>query len=188
MTRTVQRNKINRLTNTTHEGGLFYSSEITCSKDGGLFFLLQGKEEALKLVRAALRFLQDRGIGGDISVGKGNFELEIAKGFSPVKEPKESDYFTTLSLTYLEDDQWNNLQDSSKTCLYRLERRRGRIESSLVSTSNIWKQAVIVFREGSVFPLTEANTIYGCNPIVKQKPFPVQYYGFSYPVRYRKGG
>lgn len=180
--RNVQRTTVDRLTSGTHEGRLFYSEETRLREDTELFFLLDGPEEVLDSIRKGLRFLNDRGIGGDVSVGKGEFEVSIEGNFNPVDEPEDGDYFTNLSLFYPREENDRRFRATDGDSWFRTERRRGRLESSLVESEDVWKDAVIVYGEGSVFPDT-GEAPYGKNPIVKREPFDVQYYGYGYPVR-----
>lgn len=183
--RNVQRTTINRLTNGTHEGRLFHSEETRAKRRNELFFLLDGEESILDTIRTSLRFLQDRGLGGDVSVGKGDFELTIVRDNSPIEEPAAGKYFTNLSLFYPGKEENSRLTEERKNSWFTTLRRRGRLESSFVDTGDVWKDAVLVYGEGSVFPdILEGP--YGRNPVVKREPFDVQYYGYSYPIGLKK--
>ena len=181
-TTSVQRNAINRLTNST-EGMLFYDSETFFSQDVGLYFLLKmfGNDE--KIINAALSFLQDRGIGGDISTGKGCFRIPPISDFNGINEPDNADACTTLSLYYPTSNEINYFRDHKDRLWYSIVRRRGKIESAFVDVEKVWKDSFKMFSEGSTFPLIERHEIYGMNPIVKQQPFDVQQYGHAYMVK-----
>jgi len=61
-------------------------------------------------------------------------------------------------------------------------RKKGKIEASYFPYTNIWKNSILVVKEGSSFPAMGNNKYYGENPIVKEK-FNIQQYGFAYDVK-----
>lgn len=68
----IPNNSVNRITNETE--GIFYTSGNEF-KNMGLFFLVEFMDEDYKpIVKAAIKFLKDRGFGRDISTGKGQFD------------------------------------------------------------------------------------------------------------------
>lgn len=173
----IPRNAINRLNNAT-EGNLFYNRETFLSKDAGLYFLLDAKDT--KTIASALGFLNDRGIGGDISVGKGSFEITAPQDFS--LQVTDGDAFTTLSLYHPTKTELTHFSQNKNRTWYTLERRKGKIESSFVQVDNVWKDTTYMFTEGSVFPTIDNQEAYGKNPIVKETPFEVQQYGYAFPI------
>jgi hypothetical protein len=68
---------------------------------------------------------------------------------------------------------------------YTLETRQGKIECMYANPAHIWKDRVLMLKEGSTFPKYERN-YYGANPIVRQDDenlgFAVQHYGYAFPV------
>lgn len=182
----IQRNVINRLSNTTTEGGLFYTHETFIGKKSGLYFLIEIKDRGYEnLLNASLRFIEDRGISGDVSVGKGQFDIELLTEAEIIHEPKNPDSFTNLSLYYPCDDEIQFFKQHEEKTWYNLIGRKGKIESAFVSTKDIWKESIQMFEEGSTFPLIADRELYGKNPIVKEKPFKIQHYGFALPVKMR---
>jgi len=179
----IQRNVINRLSNTTTEGGLFYTHETFIGEESGLYFLIDIKDGSYEnLLNASLGFIEDRGIGGDVSVGKGQFDIESLTEAGLIHEPKNPSSFTNLSLYYPCDDEIRFFKQHKGKLWYNLMRRKGKIESAFVSTKDIWKATVQMFGEGSTFPLIDDKEFYGENPIVKEKPFQIQHYGFALSV------
>jgi CRISPR-associated protein Csm4 len=177
---------IDRLSNTTTEGGLFYTHETFIGEKSGLFFLIDIKDKRYEnLLNASLRFAEDRGIGGDVSVGKGQFDIELLTEAEIIHEPKNPDSFTNLSLYYPCDDEIPFFKQHEEKTWYNLIGKKGKIESAFVSTKDIWKESIQMFEEGSTFPLISDRELYGKNPIVKEKPFKIQHYGFALPVKMR---
>jgi CRISPR-associated protein Csm4 len=75
--------KINRITNTTSEGGEFYFEESFFFMSEIYFLLAVEDEENAERVESALKLLQDWGIGGNRSIGFGcfSFRMERSKKF-----------------------------------------------------------------------------------------------------------
>lgn len=161
---TIPRNTINRMTNASEN--IFYSSGVTM-RGLGLFFMVRFLDEGYEdLIKGVMRFLKDRGFGGDISVGKGHFiyELSTENIFSA-----DGNSFITLSryiplpeeLDSIGDDLW-----------YELGSKRGR------SAGGELRREVKFFREGSSFKSLE-KAFYGV--IVESGEKAVEY-GLAYPV------
>lgn len=81
------------LDRTTSNSGIYYLTAVKFAENSGLFFLLDGKDGLIKL---ALKYLQDEGIGGKKTWGLGKFEMNNDE----IKIREKGDYYTTLSLTY----------------------------------------------------------------------------------------
>lgn len=161
---TIPRNTINRVTNTSEN--IFYSSGVIM-KGLGLFFMIRFLEEGYEdIIEGCMRFLKDRGFGGNISVGKGHFDYEISQEniFSP-----DGKTFISLSryiplikeLDSMGDDLW-----------YELGSKRGR------SASGSLRKEVKFFREGSSFKSLD-KPFYG--HLVESGEEAVEY-GLAYPV------
>lgn len=161
---TIPRNTINRVTNASEN--IFYSSGVSFRRMG-LFFLVRFIDEEYKnLFEGSIRFLRDRGFGGDISVGKGQFDYEIAYE-DPLTD--EGNRFLTLSRycpTSSELSQFNN------DLWYELGSKRGR------SADGSKRKEFKFFREGSSFPKLDKK-IYG--RIVKVASQALEY-GLAYNV------
>lgn len=177
----IPRNAINRLSSAT-EGALFFNRETFLSDDTGLYFLLDIFDEIEDAVNGALGFLGDRGLGGDISVGKGAFEMGEPQEFSVLEGTGGEKLFTTLSLYHPAKEELEHFSKRGEKSWYKLERRKGKMESAFVNPKDVWKDTVYMFSEGSSFPAIEDRRTYGDNPIVKRTPFEVQQYGYAFPV------
>jgi CRISPR-associated protein Csm4 len=178
----LQRNAIDRLSGGTIEGKLFYDSLISFKSGSGLYFVLKVEDEFEVYIKSALKFLADKGIGGDSTIGHGAFEiLEIRDGL-PLTEPVNGSHFITLSLYYPTNEEAENYNTKSGDVWYDLIRRRGKIESSFITGQDVRKQMVLMFAEGSTFP-DSGKSFYGENPIVRKQPFEVQHYGYAFPIR-----
>lgn len=185
---------INRLTGSVDGPRFFYSQECALSSSEtcqqGLFFCVKCENQELaEQVQAVLCFLADKGIGGKASVGKGHFkEIRITPGL-PYHEPSEDEatHYATFSLTFPDARLRAVLEHS----WYQLEKRQGKVESMYVTLgphAHIWKDHVLMLKEGSVFPKHEQPG-YGANPIVRKDDgklgFDVQQYGYAFPARMR---
>lgn len=182
----IQRNSINRLSMST-EGALFYTHETFFSEDVGLYFLLVAQDGIEKYIEAALHYLQERGFSGDISVGKGHLMFDSISDKEIIHPPQDADSFTTLSLYYPTENEFTYYQKNKERVWCNLIKRKGKLESSFVSSDDIWKNAIQMFSEGSTFPLLPDVNIYGMNPIVKEHPFAVQHYGLAFPIKMKIG-
>ncbi|WP_298534917.1 type III-A CRISPR-associated RAMP protein Csm4 [uncultured Methanobrevibacter sp.] len=167
----IPNNSVNRLTNKTD--GIFYTSGNEY-KNIGLFFLIEFFDENyIPIVKAALRFLRDRGFGKDISNGKGQFDYEIDEEFSidDLYTSNNLDYFVTLSrfIPKIED-----LEKINEYSSYEIGSKRGK------SPSNEIRKQIRFFKEGSIFP--NYKKYYG-QLIKSGKDSPAVEYGFAFPIK-----
>jgi CRISPR-associated protein Csm4 len=177
----VDRNTINRVTGAVQEGRLFFGEE-TGIGGGGAYFLVRVRDEAARpLVESALRFLEDRGIGGDASVGRGQVRIQI-EDEDLLEESQETPYRVTLSLLYPSARDREHLADVASWSAYRLVKRKGRVESLYAPTEQPWKSTLVMLAEGSVFPRDGDRSVYGAAPVVKEQPFRVRHNGFGFTV------
>lgn len=199
----VTHNTIDRLQGSTlsigDNGQLFHTDEytITAAANGkaiqrtGMYFLARGNTE---VVEAALRFLQHYGIGGDRTTGKGSFVFE-SKSFE-LNEPKDANAVMTLSLFHPSSTEIDQIKKSKPGFLnYKLTVRQGR--GSFAFNPNKSKKAdgtnkiekvkkeVMMFEEGSVFPLGDGLLLQGQNPVVQKHPagFDIFHYGHAFMVK-----
>lgn len=182
----VQRNRINRLSLST-EGALFYSHEIFFPSNMGLYFLLISQKDTKDYIDSALLYLEERGFGGGISVGKGHFKYLRSSDIEIIHQPQIANSFTTLSLYYPTKEEFTLFHENKEMIWYNLIKRKGKLECSFVGSDDIWKSTVQMFSEGSTFPLISGHEVYGENPIVKDKPVFVQHYGFAFPIKMKIG-
>lgn len=177
----VDRNTINRVTGAVQEGRLFFGEE-TGIGGGGAYFLVRVRDAAARpLVESALRFLEDRGIGGDASVGRGQVRIQMEDG-DLLDEMHDASHCITLSLLHPSARDREHLAAVAGQSAYRLVKRKGRVESLYAPTEQPWKSTLVMLAEGSVFPRDGDRSVYGAAPVVKEQPFRVRCNGFGYTV------
>lgn len=163
-------NQINRLNSKSEE---FFYTTNTSFKGAGLFFLVRYLDKTQKeKVKGALRYLKDRGIGGNISTGFGQFDVEFDRN-EVIKEPVNAEYFTTLSL-YLPHKNEISLFDKSRIH-YGLIRREGK------SMDGIMKKRILMSNHGSTFPIIEREHLGRFEYVRDDKP--AVEWGFAYPIK-----
>lgn len=175
----VQHNTIDRLSGGTTPSGQLYSLTEYAISNGGLYFSLDGETDA---VEGAFGFLSHFGIGGDSSLGKGQFEIEVTDAELPVTT-EGADRFMTLSLYAPRESEMATVR--SDGAWYNLTVRKGKVGGPFLRVADFWKKSLAMFAEGSTFPMDEPKT-FGHNPIVKGiadgLPFDVQHYGYAFQV------
>ena len=166
------RNAVNRLSNST-EGQLFHDRSFHVVDGAALHVVIEGDIETALTGLAAI---QDHGIGGDKSVGKGTYTLgELGE---PGLTPAQTGPSCTLSLCIPRDAVLDTVATSG---YYDVETRKGVLESSLVSGTDIWKKQVLALAEGAILP--EFDGHIGYNPVVADRfEHGVQQYGYELPV------
>ena len=175
----VQHNTIDRLSGGTTPSGNLYSLTEYAISDGGLFFLMDGEAD---VVEGAFGFLEHFGIGGNSSLGKGQFEIEVIDADLPTAL-EGADRFMTLSLYAPRESEMTTVR--SDGAWYNLVVRKGKVGGPFLRVEDFWKKSLTMFAEGSTFPLTEQKP-FGHNPIVKGiadgLPFDVQHYGYAFQI------
>lgn len=160
-------NVINRLTNESE--GVFYG-EGTQYKNMGLFFLVKFEDDSFKdILISALRFLEDRGFGVDISTGKGQFTFET-EDFT--FEDIEGDYFTNLS-RFIPSKE--DLKIVDKNSSYEIGFKRG------TSREGQLRKQVRFFKEGSTFKKSDDVDLNNLGSIVESGDKALEY-GFAFTV------
>ncbi len=164
----IPHNRINRLSS---ESEAFYHTYGSIFRNGGYYFLIRFHDTTWEPpVRAALRFLEDQGIGPRTSGGQGQFSLSF--GDMTIPEQPEEPYLMTLSrftpdtLTAFEGRAW-----------YDLVSIRGR------SGDGVMKRRISMLTEGSVFANLHRPS-YGSVAVVRDSPRVVEY-GMAFPVGIR---
>ncbi len=170
----VPHNVLNRLSNKSEN---FYYSTGTYFRNAGLFCLFRFLDASYRQkIHAALRFIEDRGFGGDISSGHGQFEVNSARSRDIIEEPEEGDLFTTLSL-YSPKEEFERFDKSQ--VWYELKKIQGKCSDGLM------KRALMIFSEGSTFPLLDQE-FYGGVKEVRPAPKRVVEYGIAFPIKMRR--
>ena len=155
----VQHNQIDRVAGSTVEGMLFYEKEIFLQRSmAGLWFILYTDD--LEFLKPAFRYLEDTGIGGNRTAGKGQFNISLDRiDKLEIPEANEPNAFIVLS-RYLPNNGEFLLNSSPMS--YTLLNLRGKHESKFpIPGQPIYKELLRIFGEGSIFPLKEPKPYYG---------------------------
>jgi len=130
----------------TGETTPFHFTRIQFNDNAGLFFLadFQDKEWEHKFI-AVLRLLGDTGVGGDRSVGHGQFSVDSI-GETEIRTPENPTHFLSLSLFHPKTEEVEDIISDSS---YQLTERKGWIFSG--AAKPLRRQTVRMFQEGSIF-------------------------------------
>lgn len=166
----LPRNSINRVSVATSGAGgqLFYQPVASAralpglNVHSGFYFLVRtGKPATAKMIKTAMRFLADKGLGGDFSVGRGHCEV----GFDDTDEiagDADGARLMTLSLMHPGAADLQHLDRRRTETFARMERRKGFLENSFAEpVKKIWKPTLFMLAEGSTFPRDGERKIYG---------------------------
>lgn len=181
--RIVPRNTVNRLTLQVEEG--FYAREEFFFAEGwGLFFLVSASEEVMSEVKASLRLVADRGIGGDISTGRGAFNVNIENGLPIDTTGIDAKKTMVLSLYIPKRKEIQYIKADGS--YYTIALRKGFI--SVSGVNRVFKKRVLAINSGSIID-TIPDNIVGKREIVAEKAmtglnYDVIFYGrpFTLPV------
>jgi CRISPR type III-A-associated RAMP protein Csm4 len=157
----VQRNTIDRVAGGTASGLLFFSHDLVFDRRyAGAWFALRSEEEVLKeLLIPALRYLQDTGIGGDRSAGKGQFEIIVTE--EPVELPEAEDGNCVMLLSRCIPAA-GEFDFNGRPLAYRLATIRPKHESRLSGGGHReYKGLLRLFEPGSILPAEQSKAIYG---------------------------
>lgn len=158
----------------------FEAGFLRFSQNCGLFFLLKPlSQDSLILVEEALNYLKDAGIGGERSIGYGQFHYE--KREIELKTPPSAQAFITLSLYHptKEEVEAGILYSPAS---YRILERRGWICSP--ERKNQRRRSIRMLVEGSFFT-GSSDKFYG--DLVDLTPQKIQghkvyRYGYAFPL------
>lgn len=170
------RNSLNRL---TYFSDFFFTSGYYY-KNAGLFFIIRFLEKEFEikyrdLLLGSFKFVRDRGFGGDLSVGKGHFEIiNISEG-EIIQEPVNGNRFVSLSKYLPKQEEIKAFQNDKENLFYDFLTKRGR------SSSGEIRKKVRFFLEGSTFP-DLGKEVYGKSIIVDKDAIE---FGYSFNVRMR---
>lgn len=137
-----QRVSVDRL-NLPKEGGLFFFALQFFAPQCGLYFVAKTRNQCDGLLRSALDFLGDTGIGADRNSGLGHFKI-LEEVDLDIRVPNPSEGWTTLSL--FNPGQNDDLPELTRKTAYEIIRRAG-----WISHSTLGRPPVRVFTEGSYF-------------------------------------
>ncbi len=169
----VQHNQIDRVAGATVRGLLFYSNQMYFASGTGLWCLLRAEtQDAEKLIRPALRYLADTGLGGERTAGKGHFDIEMADAPLLPDAGEAANGWLTLSRYLPRQDEWRADGHPLAYSLTNLWAKREKRYSHLGRSQSgpIYKRRVRPFEPGSVFPVTVRKEIYGKLAVVVPPP------------------
>jgi len=147
-----------RATNLYHTGFVQFEWD---TNPAGLYFILEIAPEGEKLadrLQAALHLLGEEGIGGERSAGAGKFLakwLDLPKEWQKIIDFKGGKYQTIISLFWDYPIKKGYLENAS----YEIQERGG-----WIAESQIRRQMVRMFGEGSVFPTTTLGKLIDVTP------------------------
>ncbi|MBW2662542.1 MAG: hypothetical protein JRD93_11265 [Deltaproteobacteria bacterium] len=170
----VQKNSLDRLSmSTSGAGNTFYNEESFLAGSFGLYFLL--KSDAFSFIEPILMFLEDSGIGTNTRTGKNHFKIIWGKIEVTNNTPGNS--FVSLSRYFQ-----NNPFDISKS-FYETVFIRSKVHSrEEFHSEDVWKDAVIYFKEGSIItPKEKTDRFGGIYPVKSIQGKTIYQYGFAYP-------
>lgn len=171
-------NMINRLSGETK---IFYSDGLRYSNNIELFFFIEFfNPDYQNIIKAALKFLKDRGFGHDISIGKGQFDYTIENlsidDLSKNDVIHDDDKFITLSRFIPSDNDLKFIDEFSD---YEILSKRSKDKSG----EN--RKQVRFFKEGSTFK--NYSKYYG-RIVESGHDRPAIEYGFAFPLIYTPKG
>ncbi len=158
-----QHNQIDRVAGATVEGLLFYEDELHFAPQAGLWAVARANPEEMEtLVRPALRYLADTGLGANRTVGKGQFDIDV-EAFTLPDGGQNANGFLTLSRYLPAPDE----APAGEPLAYRLTTVRAKREKKYPvpaagsAALPIYKLGLRLFEPGSVFPLKQRREVYG---------------------------
>ena len=178
----IQRNQVDRVVGSTVEGLLFSNKEISCK---GLWFLVQTDD--LDFLKTVFRYLEDTGVGGERTSGKGHFQVMEEEIFN-LPKAKNPNVFVTLSRYLPTEDELNFLNHGLSN--WKLITIRPKRESMyLVGRDRILKDLLRVFTEGSIFSLQKHKDYYGkIEDVGNMGTYTAYHNGLAMPIFAKMGG
>ncbi|MCC5653621.1 type III-A CRISPR-associated RAMP protein Csm4 [Nostoc sp. XA013] len=147
-----------RATNIYHTGFVQFDWD---KNPAGLYFLLELSSESKKLadkLQVALHLLGEEGIGGERSSGAGRFEvnwLNLPENWQTLVNFPQGTHHTLMSLFWDSEISSDVLKNSS----YEIQERGG-----WIAESQLRRQMVRMFSEGSVFPAPPQGKLVDVKP------------------------
>ena len=171
----IARNSINRQTQFTD---IFYSSGNYYT-NAGLFFLVrfmdnESENKYFGLITGAFKFLRDRGFGGDVSIGKGHFEITDFSDTEIIQEPEKGNRFISLSRYHPTQDEIA-AYNKNRDIWYDIFTKRGRSSDGRI------RNQVRFFTEGSTFPDLNKEVYGKIIPVARD----AVEFGYAFNVRMR---
>ena len=170
----VQKNSLDRLSmSTSGAGNTFYNEESFLTGSYGLYFLI--KSDEFSFIEPILMFLEDSGVGTNARTGKNYFKI-IWKKIEATNN-NFGDSFISLSRYFQ-----NSPFDMSKS-FYETVFIRSKVHSrEEFHSEDVWKDAVVYFKEGSITtPKEKTDRFGGIYPVKSIQGKTIYQYGFAYP-------
>lgn len=163
----IQKNAINRLTNTT-DGRLYTIKEEYSNIEWEVYFYTDLNKEDVEKV---IEFISKRGYGKDKSAGKGRFEFQIEWDFEEKKYfEKKGKYFLNLSTM---------MKDKNSKLIYGKSITKFPKTGGEFAYFRPFKNPILVYIPGSIFEVN-SNEIVGCmekvNEDVYQNGYAIGFY------------
>jgi CRISPR-associated protein Csm4 len=177
--RTSARNKIDRLSFSTVPGGeIYYEEDLYLKPDVfQLYFLLLTDD--IEFFTPIFRWLSDTGIGGNRTVGRGHFQIEV-EGEVNFPNAADSHLFIPLS-KYLPTD--NEIDWQNEKNYYELIPYQPRFDTMFFKGGEFIKERVTYLKEGSILQAKERKEYYGrLYPSAKFQNQTIYQCGFTIPV------
>jgi len=177
----VQRNQIDRVTGTTAEGMLFFCRETHFfPRLANLWFLIKTEEPEFLL--PLLRYLEDTGIGGERTVGKGHFRL-VLNFEKPYEIPQSENGSTFITLSRYIPDKAELKFIINEVSTWNLLNLRPKRDMMFGEGERVWKGIIRCFQEGSIFSLPDRKEYYG--QLIRagiKEPYKIYHNGFTIPA------
>jgi CRISPR-associated protein Csm4 len=179
---------------------VYQAGRVWFQPSGGLWLLMNWREDWEARGRGALRVLGDAGMGGERSAGHGQFQAHGPHALLPLPDPVPGERFVSLSLYYPTCDELPVVLGSGEDTRYRLQVRRGWMASpdaaqspdgQTVRGSGLRRKSVRLFAEGSILRWPGGTTSAGALADVTPDVFTahtVWRYGLAFPVGYMARG
>lgn len=182
----ILHNQTDRVTCSAAEGLLFYNEEISFIKPHGqLWFLV--KTDDFEFLKPLFRYLEDTGLGGERTAGKGHYKITYDDEPYHLPEAEAPDSFIILSRWFPDESEKNFGKGFSGWNLLNLRPRRETMYSA--KAGFISNNLIRMFDQGSIFPLKTRQEYYGRNaPLSFTGAGPVCRDGLALPVFTKMGG
>ncbi|MCS7250736.1 MAG: hypothetical protein NZ608_07480 [candidate division WOR-3 bacterium] len=177
--RTLLRNKIDRLSFSTVPSGDVYYEEVVYlnSEILQLYFLLLTDD--INFFIPIFRWLSDTGIGGNRTVGKGYYEIEVKEEVN-LFQNVDSNIFISLS-KYLPEE--GEIDWRSENNYYKLLSYQPRVDTMFFKGGEFIKNRITYFSEGSILQAKEKKEYYGkLYPSAEFQGKIIYQSGFTIPV------
>ncbi|MEO0091509.1 MAG: RAMP superfamily CRISPR-associated protein [candidate division WOR-3 bacterium] len=184
ISRVTARNKIDRISFATVPGGeIYYQQEMYLNPNVcELYFLLM--TEDIEFFKPIFRWLEDTGIGGNRTVGRGFYKITIQ---GEVNLPNDKNAKTFLALAKFLPKE-NEIEWQSDNNFYDLLVYQPRLDTMFFKGGQFIKDSVTYIKEGSVLEAKERKSYYGMlRPSIEIQKQKIYQYGLTIPIFIKLG-